>query len=67
MYHAAIFISPDTVVSLEQSEYVVYNEHGPLSVTIVMNDITLQDVIVEVTVTDGTAKGKMITTSASDY
>ena len=46
------------MVSLEYSEYLVYKECGPLSVTIKMSDIALQDVIVEVTVTDGTAKGK---------
>ena len=52
-----IYLS-DIVVSLEYSEYVVYKEHGPLSVTIMMSDIALQDVIVEVTITDGTAEGK---------
>ena len=46
------------MVSLEYSEYLVYKEHGPLSVTIKMSDIALQDVIVEVTITDGTAEGK---------
>ena len=65
--HAAISISPDIVVSLEQSEYVVYNEHGSLPVVIMMSDIALQDVIVEVTITDGTAKGKIITISVSNY
>ena len=48
----------DIVVSLEYSEYLVHKEHGPLSVTVMMSDIALQDVIVEVTITDGTAEGK---------
>ena len=48
----------DIVVSLEYSEYLAYKEHGPLSVTVMMSDIALQDVIVEVTITDGTAEGK---------
>ena len=48
----------DIVISLEQSEYLVTDENDALSVTIVMSDITSQDVIVEVTITDGTATGK---------
>ena len=45
------------MVSLEQPEYIVTNEDGPLSVTITMNDVVSQDVVVEVTITDGTATG----------
>ena len=44
---------------MEQSEYVVYDENGSLSVTITMSDVTSQDVIVEVAITDGTATGKI--------
>ena len=46
------------VISLEQSEYLVLNENGSLSVTITMSDVTSQDVTVEVAITDGTATGK---------
>ena len=46
------------MVSLEQPEYIVTNEDGPLSVTITMNDVVSQDVVVEVTITDGTATGE---------
>ena len=46
------------MISLEQSEYVVYDENGSLSVTITISNVTSQDVIVEVTITDGTATGK---------
>ena len=46
------------VISLEQLEYVVYDGVDSLTVTITMNDVASQDVIVEVTITDGTAIGK---------
>ena len=52
------------MVSLEQSEYLVTNEDGPLSVTITTNDVASQDVIVEFTITDGTATGKSMHTLA---
>ena len=48
------------VISLEQSEYAIYDENGSLSVTITMSDVTSQNVIVEVTITDGTATGKYV-------
>ena len=46
------------VISLEQSEYLVLNENDSLSVKIIMSNVTSQGVIVEVTITDGTATGK---------
>lgn len=52
------------MVSLEQSEYLVTNEDGPLSVTIIMNDVQSEDIVVEVTITDGTATGKSMHTLA---
>ena len=48
------------MISLEQSEYLVHNENGSLSVTITMSNVTSQDIIVEVTITDGTATGKYV-------
>jgi len=48
------------MLSLGQLEYLVDNENTSLSVTITTSDVTSQDVIVEVTVTDGTATGKHI-------
>ena len=48
------------LVSLEQSEYLVANKFGSLSVFVKVNDITSQDIIVEVTVTNGTALGEYI-------
>ena len=42
---------------MEQSEYLVNSEDGPLSVTIAISEVQSQDVIVEVTVTDGNATG----------
>ena len=56
----------DTVISLEQ-EYLVLNENGSLSVTITTSDVTSQDVIVEVTITDGTATGRLHDACASQY
>ena len=50
------------VISLDQSEYLVDNENNSLSVTITMNDVASQDVIVEVNVTDGSATGKHLIT-----
>ena len=44
-------------MSLEQSEYLVNSEDGLLSVTITISEIQLQDVIIEVTVTDGNVTG----------
>ena len=46
------------MVSLEQSEYLVTNEDGPLSIAVTMSDVQSQDIVVEVTVSDGTATGK---------
>ena len=46
------------VISLEQSEYLVANEDCSLSVVITMSNLASQDVIVEVTVSDGSASGK---------
>ena len=54
----AVLCTIDTVVSLEQSEYLVADENDTLSVSIVMSDVTSQDVIVEVTISDETATGK---------
>ena len=46
-------------VSLGQSQYLRTNENSsPLSLSITKSDVTTMDVIVEVTVTDGTAIGK---------
>ena len=47
-------------MSLEQSEYLVNSEDGRLSVTITISKVQSQDVIVEVTVTDGNATGSYI-------
>ena len=43
---------------MEQSEYLVPNQDGLLSITITLSDITSLDVAVGVTITDGTAIGK---------
>ena len=48
----------DAVVSLEQSEYLVANEDGTVSVMITTSAVVSEDVIVEVTIKDGTATGK---------
>ena len=50
--------SIDIVVSLEKSEYLVPNENSSLSVVITMSNVASQEVVVEVSVTDGTATGK---------
>ena len=55
------------VISLERSEYLVLNENGSLSVAITTSDVTSQDVIVEVTVTDGTATGRLHDACTSQY
>ena len=47
----------DAVVSLERSENLIVNENSQLSVTITMNAIATQDVIVEVTVKADLAEG----------
>ena len=46
------------MISLEQSHVSVYENSSLLSVFITKSDETTKDVIVEVTVTDGTAIGK---------
>ena len=50
--------STDIVISLEQSQYSVPNENSSLSVVITMSNVASQDVVVEVSVIDGTAIGK---------
>ena len=55
------------VISLEQSENLVLNENGSLSVAITMSNVTSQDVTVEVTVTDGTATGRLHDACTSQY
>ena len=62
-----IIIDALVVISLEQSKYLVLNESGPLTVTIMMSNVTSQDVIVEVTITDGTATGRLHDACASQY
>lgn len=47
----------DAVISLEQPEYLVTNENSTLPVVLTMSDLASLDVVVEVTVTDGTAIG----------
>ena len=54
-----VHISTLVVISLKQSEYLV-REDDTLSVTITMSDVSSQDVIVEVTVTDITTIGKQV-------
>ena len=49
------------MISLEQSEYLVANENSSLSVVTTMSNVTSQDVIVQVTVSDGSASGKNVT------
>lgn len=48
----------DAVISLGQSEYLVGNEEGAVSVMITMSAVVSEDVIVAVTIKDGTATGK---------
>ena len=58
---STIMCLTDTIVmiSLEHSQYLRTNENSnPLSVSITKGQVTTIDVIVEVTVTDGTAIGK---------
>ena len=50
------------VISLEESEYSVAEENGPLALTITMNDEPSQDFMVEVSVTDKTARGMELRT-----
>ena len=55
------FIPADAIVSLEESEYFVCNERSPsIHIAITANHVISQDVIVEVTVKDGTAAGKQL-------
>ena len=46
------------MISLERSHISVYENSSLLSISITKSDETTKDVIVEVTVTDGTARGK---------
>ena len=46
------------MISLEQSEYLVANEDSSLSVVITMSNLASEDVIVQVTVSDGSASGR---------
>ena len=48
------------VLSLEQSEYIITDENSTLSVVVTMNEVTSQDVIVEVTITDETTTGTYV-------
>ena len=60
MYVRTYLISIDKIVmiSLEQSQYLRTNENSsPLSLSITKSDDTTIDVVVEVTITDGTAIG----------
>ena len=59
MCYSHLYLYPtDIVISLKQSEYLVANEDSSLLVVITMSNVTSQDVIVQVTVSDGSASGK---------
>ena len=56
--HACIDLLAEAVLSFHQSQYSTDENITPLSVGLILSRRTSEDVIVEVTITDGSAKGR---------
>ena len=57
-YLLLMFLSIGAVLSFNQSQYSIEENITPLSVGLMLSRRASKDVIVEVTITDGSAKGR---------
>ena len=54
-----LFIGMGVVVSLNQPQYLITENSSFLPVNVILNRIASEDVIVEVTISDGSANGNV--------
>ena len=54
-----LFIGMGAVVSLNQPQYLITENSSFLPVNVILNRIASEDVIVEVTISDGSANGNV--------
>ena len=57
--HCVCHYSIGTVASLSQSQYLVVESNNSLTGTITLSSRTSEDVIVEITISDGSANGNV--------